>query len=239
MKAMLVFVGFSIALVTVLRWVPIRYTPVMLKRVVQFRNDPNYRSELEWVPLDEVSPDLIKAVVAAEDQRFMAHHGFDFKELRLVWRKHREFGKPLRGCSTISQQTAKNVFTFGSPTLIRKAFEAYWTLLIEIIWGKTRIFEVYLNVAEMGRGIFGAEAASQFYYGVPARYMDSKQAASIAACLPRPLVSNPDCMDKESKARLKRIMSDPVYLLDITSEKNEAVLSIISSRRGDIFPSSS
>lgn len=239
MKAMLVFVGFSIALVTVLRWVPIRYTPVMLKRAVQFKNDPNYRSELEWVSLEEVSPDLIKAVIAAEDQRFMTHHGFDFKELYLVWREHCEFGKPLRGCSTISQQTAKNVFTFGSPTLVRKVVEAYWTVLIEFIWGKRRILEVYLNVAEMGRGIFGAEAAAKHYFGIPARRMDRKQAASIAVCLPRPLVSNPDRMDKESKARLKRIMSDPVYSSDITSEKNEAVLSIISSRREDILPSSS
>ena len=113
------------------------------------------------------------------------------------------------GSSTISQQTAKNVFTFGSPTLVRKVVEAYWTVLIEFIWGKRRILEVYLNVAEMGRGIFGAEAAAKHYFGVPARRMDRKQAASIAVCLPRPLVSNPDRMDKESKARLKRIMSDP------------------------------
>lgn len=236
---MLVFFLTSIALVTALRWVPVRYTPVMLKRDFQFRKSADYHTRQDWVSLDQISPELISAVLTTEDQRFFSHHGFDWRELRTVWKKHRTAGKPLRGCSTISQQTAKNVFTFGTPTVARKAVESYWTVLIEMLWGKRRILEVYLNVAEMGRGIFGAEAAAGNYYGIPARRLDKKQAASIAVCLPRPLVSNPDCLDKESRARLNRLLSDPAYSVDITSEKNETVLSIISSRRGERFPSSS
>ena len=136
----------SILLVTLLRWVPVRYTPLMLKRAFQFRSDDSYHREQRWVSLEDMPPELIKAVVLCEDQKFYTHHGFDWDELRSVWRQHREEGAPLRGCSTISQQTAKNVFTFGTRTWIRKGMEAWWTVLIELILGKDRIMEVYLNV---------------------------------------------------------------------------------------------
>lgn len=185
------FILASIALVTLLRWVPVRYTPVMLKRAFQFRSEENYRSCQEWVSLENISPELIKAVILAEDQRYWDHHGFDWREIDLMWKSHREQGTHIRGCSTISQQTAKNVFTFGTPTAVRKALEAWWTFLIERIWGKNRILEVYLNVAEMGKGIFGAELAAQTYYDLPAVDLDILQAIAIAVCLPHPLISNP------------------------------------------------
>lgn len=195
LKPPLLLIIMSLGLVLTLRWVPVRYTPVMLKRAVQFRNDQNYRQEMTWVPLEEISPELISAVIAAEDQRYYNHHGFDWDEIISVWKEHCIDGAPLRGCSTLSQQTAKNVFTFGSPTVFRKVAETYWTVLIELLWGKRRILEVYLNVAETGCGLFGAEAAAHYYYGIPARRLDIKQAASLAVCLPRPLVWRPDNPD--------------------------------------------
>lgn len=185
------FILASIALVTLLRWVPVRYTPVMLKRAFQFRQEADYRSEQEWVSLEEISPELIKAVVLAEDQKFWRHHGFDWVEMRAMWRSHRQEGTRIRGCSTISQQTAKNVFTFGSPTLIRKGLEAWWTVLIEMIWGKDRIMEVYLNVAEMGRGLYGMQAAAKEYYGISVNELNRKEAVSMVICLPEPLKRAP------------------------------------------------
>lgn len=187
----LLFILASIAMVTLLRWVPVRYTPVMLKRAFQFRSEENFRSDQKWVSLEEISPELIKAVILSEDQKFYSHHGFDWDELDAMWKAHKEEDAPLRGCSTISQQTAKNVFTFGTDTWLRKGLEAWWTVLIEHIWGKNRILEVYLNVAEMGKGIFGAELAAQAYYELPAADLDARQAVALAVCLPHPLVSNP------------------------------------------------
>lgn len=181
----------SVAIVTLLRWVPVRYTPVMLKRAFQFRSDDKYCSDQEWVSLENISPELIKAVILAEDQKFISHHGFDWDELESMWRAHRHEGAPLRGCSTISQQTAKNVFTFGTDTWARKGIEAWWTMLIEIIWGKERILEVYLNVAEMGKGIFGIKLAAKEYYNLDAFDLDARQAIALAVSLPHPLKSNP------------------------------------------------
>ena len=205
-KTPLLLVALSVALVTLLRWVPVRYTPVMLKRTIQFSGDGLYQSNMEWVPLEKISPELINAVVVAEDQRFYTHHGFDWSEIKSMWRAHRLEGAQMRGCSTLSQQTAKNVFTFGTPTIFRKVAEAYWTVLIELIWGKRRILEVYLNVAEMGRGLYGAEAASRYYYGVPAHRLDRKQAVSLAICLPQPLFLSPDCLGGFGKNRYKQLI---------------------------------
>ena len=197
----------SVALVTLLRWVPVRYTPLMLKRAFQFRNEENYHSEQKWVSLEDIAPELIQAVIAAEDQKFWDHHGFDWDELRGMWRSHRQEGTPLRGCSTISQQTAKNVFTFATPTWGRKAVEAYWTVLIEHIWGKNRILEVYLNVAETGKGIYGVEMASEHFFGVSANYLNLRQAVSIAICLPKPMVAHPDYIPTYVRAHFLQIIS--------------------------------
>lgn len=196
----------SLALVTLLKWVPVRYTPLMLKRAFQFRNEENYHSEQKWVSLEDIAPELIQAVIAAEDQKFYSHHGFDWEELRAMWQSHQQEGTSLRGCSTISQQTAKNVFTFASPTWCRKAVEAYWTCLIEWIWGKNRILEVYLNVAETGKGLFGVEAASINYYELQAANISTSQAVALAVCLPHPLLSNPILPSAYDRSRRTRMM---------------------------------
>ena len=181
-------VAASLLAVTILKWVPVRYTPLMLKRTIQGEGRP----QQEWVPLEEVSPALIQAFIAAEDNRFMEHDGFDRVELERMWTAHKEDGKKIRGCSTISQQVAKNVFTLGTRTWARKAAEAWWTVLIEKIWGKRRIMEVYMNVAETGPGLIGVQAAARHYYGKDAKEIDRKQACAIAACLPAPLERTPD-----------------------------------------------
>ncbi len=182
----------SLLLVTLLKWVPVRYTPMMLKRSIQHVKDKEFRTRQQWVSLDNVSPELIKALIAAEDNRFFEHHGFDWAEMEIMMEEHRGKGRRIRGCSTISQQTAKNVFTFGTGTWARKAVETYWTVLIEKIWGKRRIMEVYLNVVETGLGLYGMEAASRHYYGVHAGSIDRKQACALAACLPAPLERSPE-----------------------------------------------
>lgn len=178
----------SIVLVTILRWVPVRCTPLMVIRSIQNKEIP---TKQHWVKLEQISPALIQAAIASEDNRFAEHNGFDRKELKKMWVEHKEKGKKLRGCSTISQQVAKNVFTFGTRTWARKVLESYWTVMIERIWGKRRIMEVYLNVAEMGPGLYGAEAATQHYYGIPAMELNRKQACTLAACLPAPLERSP------------------------------------------------
>ena len=200
------FILASIALVMLLRWVPVRYTPVMLKRAFQFRDQGDYRSEQEWVSLEEISPELIHAVILAEDQKFWQHKGFDWKQLGAMWMAHRQEGARLRGCSTISQQTAKNVFTFGTRSWVRKGLEAWWTVLIELLWSKERILEVYLNVAEMGKGLYGAEVASQYFFGVPASELNPRQAVSIALCLPSPLSIHPDYLPAHIRKRFARII---------------------------------
>ena len=181
----------SVILVTLLKWVPVWYTPLMLKRSVEYRKMEEFHTRQRWVSLEKMSPELIQAVIASEDNRFCEHKGFDWEEMDRMLKAHREKGKKLRGCSTISQQTAKNVFTFGSHTWARKALETYWTFLIEKIWGKQRIMEVYLNVAETGLGLYGMEAAARQYYGVHAKELNRPQASALAATLPAPLTRNP------------------------------------------------
>ena len=200
------FLLASIILVIVLRWVPVRFTPMMLKRAFQFRGEENYRTEQKWVSLENISPELIKAVIACEDQLYYQHRGFDWQGMQSMWRQHRKEGRTLRGCSTISQQTAKNVFTFGSKTLFRKIAEAYWTCLIELFWGKDRIMEVYLNVVEMGRGLYGVETASGYYYGCHSAEIDIRQSLSLAVCLPTPLTSSPLLPSPCARARRNKII---------------------------------
>jgi len=151
-KLPLAFIAFSLLWVSLLKWVPVWVTPLMLRRSIEFRDDKEFRTSKDWVSLDEISPKMIKAVIASEDNLFPEHKGFDTTAIKQAL-KEREKGKRHRGASTISQQTAKNVFTFCTRTWARKGFEAYYTFLIEKIWGKERIMEVYLNVVEMGKGV--------------------------------------------------------------------------------------
>ena len=138
-----------------------------------------------WVSIDNISPNLQKAVISSEDGKFFEHNGFDFSAMQKAFEKNQK-GKKIRGGSTISQQTAKNVFLWQGRSYLRKGLEAYFTVLIEIIWGKERIMEVYLNSIEMGNGIYGAQAATQYWYRKDARTLTKKQAAGIAAILPNP-----------------------------------------------------
>jgi monofunctional biosynthetic peptidoglycan transglycosylase len=146
----------------------------------------------DWVSLDEISPKLQLAVVCSEDQNYLKHYGFDWGAIEKAM-KSNDSGKKIRGGSTISQQTAKNVFLWQGRSYIRKGFEAYFTLLIETFWSKERIMEVYLNSIEMGNGIYGAEAAAQYWFKKSAAKLNKDESSAIAAILPNPLkyVANP------------------------------------------------
>lgn len=180
----------SIIWVVLLKWVPVYYTPLMAIRSIEYRNDPDFKSTKNWKSLDEISNKMVYAVIASEDNRFEEHNGFDFIEIKNAINDSKK-GKRLRGASTISQQTAKNVFLFPGRSWIRKGLECYFTLLIEWIWGKERIMEVYLNVAETGKGLYGVEAAAQKYFKKSASKLNSYESSLIAASLPNPLKRNP------------------------------------------------
>jgi len=175
------------------RWVPVPLTPLMIIRCVEQMNDGKSMTlKHDWVSLDEISPKLQLAVVCSEDQNYLKHYGFDWGAIEKAM-KSNDSGKKIRGGSTISQQTAKNVFLWQGRSYIRKGFEAYFTLLIETFWSKERIMEVYLNSIEMGNGIYGAEAAAQYWFKKSAAKLNKDESSAIAAILPNPLkyVANP------------------------------------------------
>ncbi|MFM2249947.1 MAG: hypothetical protein RLZZ358_874 [Bacteroidota bacterium] len=186
-KSALWFFGLSIGLVILYRFIPVPITPLMVIRLVEQGLDPEkeFRLVKDWVPISEMSKHAPQAVVASEDQTFMKHNGFDFKSMKKAWESNKTNNR-VRGASTISQQTAKNVFLWPSRSYIRKGFEAYFTVLIEIFWSKERILEVYLNVIEMGDGVYGIQAASQTFFDKDASKLSKGQAALIAAVLPNP-----------------------------------------------------
>ena len=184
------FLVGSVFLVTLYREVPPPATPLMLIRAVEGQGIAK-----EWLPLGQISPHLVRAIIASEDAKFCTHHGFDWDAIREAWRRYREGAGKLRGASTISMQTAKNVFLWPGRDWPRKGLEAYFTVLIELAWGKERIIETYLNVVEWGPGIYGAEAASQFHFHKAAGALTADEAAHLAAVLPDPLkwsASRPD-----------------------------------------------
>lgn len=173
-------VFFTVAAVLALRRFDPPFTAVMLAQ-------PGSVLELEhaWVPRADISWNAARAVIASEDQRFVEHHGIDLKQLDDAITEYRD-GGDLRGASTITQQVAKNVFLWQGRSFVRKALEAYFAVLIELCWSKERILEVYLNVAELGPGVFGVEAAAQKFFGEPAASLTMSQAALLAAVLPNP-----------------------------------------------------
>ena len=191
MRAVLAFVALSVLWVLFYGWVPVRWTPLMLKRTVQNIGTEGYRNVRVWVDLEDISPVMVRAVLASEDGRFMEHDGFDVQEIIKMRKDHRTKGKKIRGCSTISQQVAKNCFTFCGRSWWRKGFETYYTVLIELLWSKERIMEVYLNIAETGKGVFGVESAARKFFERPASKLNAHQAVSIACVLPNPLMRNP------------------------------------------------
>ena len=191
-KIALWFFIISIGLTLIYRFIPVPVTPLMVIRLWEQAWDEkkDVRLYKDWVSIDNISKNMPQAVYAAEDQKFLEHNGFDWKAMEEAWEKNKK-GKRIKGASTISQQTAKNVFLWPSRNLVRKGLEAYFTFLIETIWTKERIMEVYLNVIEMGPGIYGIEAASQTFYNRPASKLTRQQAAMIAAVLPNPIRWSP------------------------------------------------
>ncbi len=206
---MLWFFGLSIASVILFRWVPVPFTPLMVTRAIENKLDGKEMiCNHDWVPIDSISVNLQKAVIASEDGTFTKHWGFDFGAMQKAFKNNNK-GRRIKGGSTISQQTAKNVFLWQGRSYVRKAFEAYFTVLIELFWSKERIMEVYLNSIEMGDGVYGAEAASKYWYGHDVKSLTKDEAAGIAAILPNPRKYKPinsSAYIQKRKAKIKRIM---------------------------------
>ncbi len=207
-KIPLYFFAITFVWVLLLKWIPVYYTPLMLIRSIEYRNDKTFRTYKTWRKLSEISPNMVMAVMAGEDNLFAEHHGFDWKEIKKAI-KEKESGKRTRGASTISQQTAKNVFLYPGKSWFRKGLEAYFTCLIELVWGKERIMAVYLNVVEMGKGIYGAEAAAERLFQTRASKLTKRESALIAATLPNPIkrrADKPTPYIRKRAADIERIM---------------------------------
>lgn len=186
-KSIAWFIVFSVVIVVLFKWIPVPVTPLM---VIRYFEQPNTQEKVmwkhDWVSINNISKNLQLAVICSEDQNFLKHHGFDVKAIEKAI-EHNKKGKRIRGASTISQQTAKNVFLWPQRSWLRKGLETYFTFLIELFWSKERIMEVYLNSIEMGRGIYGAEAATQYWFKKPASKLTAYEAAAIASILPNPI----------------------------------------------------
>jgi len=193
LRAGLFFIAFSMLLVIVLRWLPVSYTPLMFIRSVQNfgKESPKPREGIQhkWVSASEISNHLQLAVICTEDQNFLRHHGFDFASIQKAMDEAEDGGRQ-RGASTISQQTAKNVFLWPSSSFLRKGFEVWFTVLIELFWNKQRILEVYLNSVEFGDEIYGCEAASEKFFHKHAGQLTETESARLAIVLPNPLKYN-------------------------------------------------
>lgn len=183
LRTTLWFVVLSTLWVLIYRWVPVQYTPLMGIRAMT--SDENYERKHQWIDLNTVSPQFQLAVICAEDQKFPYHNGFDMKAIKKAYKDNRN-GNRLKGGSTISQQTAKNVFLWPHRDWVRKGLEAWFTFLIENLWSKERILEVYVNSVEMGDGVYGAQAAAKYWFNKNASELTTHEAAAIAAILPNP-----------------------------------------------------
>lgn len=204
----------TLTVTLIYRYVPVYITPLMLIRCGQQKLAGRPMTlQHKWVPSEDISRHLANAVIASEDNRFPDHYGFDFKAIETAAKERME-GKRMRGGSTISQQTAKNVFLWPASSWIRKGFEVYFTLLIETFWSKERIMEVYLNSIEMGDGIYGAEAVAEAHFGTTAAELTRSQCALIAATLPNPLrfdSANPSSYMKKRQRQILRVMKQLPY----------------------------
>lgn len=208
-KILLWFLGISLFFVVFFKFVPVPFTPLMIIRGIENKVAGNevFFSH-DWEPIENISMNLQKAVIASEDGTFLKHNGFDFVAMQKAY-KSNERGRRIKGGSTISQQTAKNVFLWQGRSYLRKGLEAYFTVLIEIIWGKERIMEVYLNSIEMGNGVYGAQAATEHWYRKDAASLTLIQAAGIAAILPNPRkysATSSSTYINRRKAKIVRVM---------------------------------
>ncbi len=214
------FFALTIAWVAFYKVVPVQWTPLMSIRKYEAKHPKmDKRGRIakprildlrhDWVAIEDISPALVRAVIASEDNLFMQHKGFSRRGIAQAVEEKIATGRVKHGGSTISQQTAKNVFCTHHRTFWRKGFEAYFTVLIEWIWGKERIMEVYLNVIEMGDGVFGAEAAARHYFHHSAKHLTRSESALIAACLPNPRrlsVSHPSAYVQKRKGQIIDLM---------------------------------
>lgn len=205
------FLASTILSVIVFRFVPVFVTPLMVIRLVeQFNEGQELKLNHDWVSLDEISPSMPVAVIASEDAKFFSHHGFDFDAIQHAAERNIKHPEKRRlGASTISQQTAKNVFLWPGRSWLRKGFEVYFTTLIELLWSKQRIMEVYLNSIEMGDGIYGADAVAVEHFHTDALNLTRSQCALIAATLPNPRVYSskaPSAYMRKRQARIEREM---------------------------------
>ncbi len=207
-NVLIFFFTSTILSVVILKWVPVYYTPLMLIRCIeQVADGDEIKLHHKWTPIESISANMPLAVMASEDANFLKHDGFDFEQIYEAQLTAMRGGRQ-RGASTISQQTAKNVFLWPGHSWIRKGFEAYFTVLIERIWGKERIMEVYLNSIEMGRGIYGVQAVAHDHFDTRASLLTRSQAALIAATLPNPLRFNSAAPSAYMKRRRQQILHE-------------------------------
>jgi monofunctional glycosyltransferase len=205
-QAVLIFVGVTVALTLLFRFVPPPGTPLMVLRLGSLWLDRlPVRIDKKWTPLSQMTPALPEAVVASEDQLFFRHHGFDFDAIVSAFKHNRE-GRGKIGASTITQQTAKNLFLWPERSWARKGLEVYFTLLLELLWSKERILEVYLNIAETGPGMYGMPIAANRYFHTSPKRLSREQAALLAACLPNPLHWSPPRHPKRVAKRQQWIL---------------------------------
>ena len=213
---------FSLFLVFFYKWIPIKITPLMIIRSVEnYKNGDKTNIYHNWEPLENISKNLQLAVICSEDQNFLIHKGFDLKAIEKAIENNKN-GKRLKGGSTISQQTAKNVFLWPERSWLRKGLEVYFTFLIENIWGKERIMEVYLNSVEMGNDVYGAEAASQYWFKKSASKLSAYEASAIAAILPNPREYKARPATTFIQGRVNWIVSQMGYFGNLNYDRNNA-----------------
>jgi monofunctional biosynthetic peptidoglycan transglycosylase len=213
-RIVVAFFASTILAVIVLRFVPVFFTPLMLIRLAQQQHEgKEMKLNHTWVSLERISPSLPVAVIASEDGKFLKHHGFDFEAIEYAAKRNREQPQKRKlGASTITQQTAKNVFLWPGRSWVRKGFEAYFTVLIELFWSKQRIMEVYLNSIETGDGIYGAEAVAREHFGCTAKDLTRSQCALIAATLPNPRKFSSKSPSSYMLKRQSRILREMKYV---------------------------
>ena len=218
------FFASTILSVVALRFIPVVVTPLMLIRCYQqVKAGEELKLSHDWEPLENISNHLPIAVMASEDANFLQHHGFDYKAIeKAVERNHKHPEKRKLGASTISQQTAKNVFLWPGRSWVRKGFEVYFTALIELMWPKERIMEVYLNSIEMGDGIYGAEAVADAHFNTTAKSLTKAQCALIAATLPNPRKFSSKNPSAYMLKRQSRILREMKYVERMTTSRTAA-----------------
>ena len=218
------FLALSIGSVVIYRFVPIPYTPLMFwKSTGSLFSDQFIGIEKKWVSGDLIAKSMKNAVIRAEDDKFYHHHGFDFDAIEKAM-KYNKTHKKQKGASTISQQTAKNVFLWPSRNWIRKGLEAYFTVLIEALWSKDRILEVYLNVIELGPGVYGVEAASEKYFHKKAKSLSHAEAALVAAVLPNPIkfkIAKPSAYILKRQRKIMGRSAQPVVVEETKQSTQE------------------